>query len=153
MSQDSSDPVAGCYLQPLKNRAVLMNVWAPCTYMVRDWHRGLSCPVHASVQAEILRRLPQDAKHLVRLLAAGQFDHEQAAWEAVLLEPVVMPLEASMSVQQIAQVTFDIAAAVDQLARLMILDCGISPKNIGIQDDGHGCLYDFGVAEVGLGQT
>ena len=121
--------------------------------MVGDWHQVLICPVYASVQAEILRQLPQDAKHLVRLLAAGQFRYNQAAWDAVLVEPVVMPLEASMSVQQIAQVTFDIADAVEQLTQLMILHCDITPKNIGIQDDGHGCLYDFGIAEVGLGQT
>ena len=121
--------------------------------MVGVWHRVLIYPVHAFVQVEILRRLPQDAKHLVRLLAAGQFHFNQADWEAVLVEPVVMPLEASMSVQQIAQVTFDIASAVEQLTRLMILHCDISPKNVGIQGDGRGCLYDFGIAEVGLGQT
>ena len=127
-----------------------MKVWA-------SWSgtgtKSLICPVYASVQVEILRRLPQDAKHLVRLLAAGQFHFKQAAWEAVLVEPFVRPLEASMSVQQVAQVTFDIADAVEQLTWLMILHCDISPKNIGVQDDGHGCLYDFGVAEAGLGQT
>ena len=89
----------------------------------------------------------------MHLLAAGLFHFNQADWEAVLVEPVVMPLEAIMSVQQIVQVTVDIADAVEQLTRLMIVHCDISRKEVGIQDDGHGCLYDFGIAEVGLGQT
>ena len=92
----------------------------------------------------------------MRLLAAGQFHHSRALWQAVLVEPVVKPLEASLSVQQIAQVTSDIAEAVERLAKLMIAHRDISPNNIGYLDDGEGChgwLYDFGAAKVGLGQT
>ena len=72
------------------------------------------------------------------------------------MEPAVKPLEASLSVQQIAQVTFDIADAVEQLAKLMIVHRDISPNNIGYLDNGHSChgwLYDFGAAKVGLGRT
>ena len=50
--------------------------------------------------------------------------------------------------QRIAQVTFDIANAVEQLADLKIAHCDILPNNIGCQDDGRGCLYDNDAAEV-----
>ena len=116
---------------------------------------SLICPVSASVQARILQLLPRSA-NLVRLLAAGQFHYSRAIWQAVLVEPVVKQLEASLPVQQIAQVTFDIAHAVEELAKLMIVHRDSSPNNIGYQDDAHGChgwLYDFGAAKVGLGQT
>ena len=107
------------------------------------------------MQARILQLLPRSA-NLVRLLAAGQFHYSRAIWQAVLVEPVVKQLEASLPVQQIAQVTFDIAHAVEELAKLMIVHRDISPNNSGYLDDRQGChgwLYDFGAAKVGLGQT
>ena len=107
----------------------------------------------ASVQARVLQLLPPDAPHLVHLLAAGNFRHGDTLWDAVLVAPVVALLEASLSVQQIARVTFDIAAAVDQLADLMIVHRDISPNNIGYQADGHGCLFDLGAAKVGSLRT
>ena len=121
--------------------------------MDRAWHRVFICSLLASVQARVLQLLPPDAPHLVHLLAAGKFRHDDTLWDAVLVAPVVALLEASLSVQQIAQVTFDIAAAVDQLADLMIVHRDISPNNIGYQADGRGCLYDFGAAKVGSLRT
>ena len=109
----------------------------------------------ASVQAEILQLLPQTA-NFVHLLATGQFHHSRHLWQAVLVEPVVKPLEASLPVQQIAQVTSDIAHAVEEMAKLMIAHRDISPHSIGYLDDGQGChgwLYDFGASKVGLGRT
>ena len=107
-----------------------------------DWHLNL---LSASVQANILARIPQDSSHLVRLLAAGPYHFSGDNWRAVLVEPVVKPLEAGLPVQQIAQVTFDIADAVEQLTKLMIAHRDI---NLGILD-GRGWLFDFGAAKVG----
>ena len=66
----------------------------------------------------------------------------------MLVEPVVKPLEAGLTVQEVAQVTFDIADAVEQLTELKIAHCDISPNNIGILN-GLGWLFDFGAAKVG----
>ena len=104
--------------------------------------------MHACLQAKILRRLPQNARHLMRLLAAGEFLHNGDTWQAVLVEPFIMPLDAGMPVQLLAQVTWDIADAVEQLTDLMIAHRDISPNNIGVLD-GRGYLFDFGAAEVG----
>ena len=108
------------------------------------------------MQARVLQLLPPDAPHLVHLLAAGKFRHGDTLWDAVLVAPVVALLEAILSVQQLAQVTFDIAAAVDQLADLKIVHRDISPNNIGYLGDGHSChgwLYDLGAAKVGSLRT
>ena len=104
--------------------------------------------VHACLQAKILQRLPPSARHLVRLLAAGEFLHSGDTWQAVLVEPVVTPLDAGMSVQLLAQVTWDIADAVEQLTDLKIAHRDISPNNIGVLN-GQGYLFDFGAAKVG----
>eukprot|EP00891_Asterochloris_glomerata_P002611 jgi/Astpho2/2611/Aster-04314 len=87
--------------------------------------------------------LPPNA-NCVRLLAAGRFNHSRTLWQAVLVEPVVKPLKARLSVQQIAQVTSDIADAMEQLAEL---DCtsGHLAKQRRLPG-GHGChgwLYDL----------
>ena len=108
--------------------------------------------MHACLQAKILQRLPQHAPHLVRLLAAGELLHSGDTWQAVLVEPVVMPLDAGMSVQLLAQVTWDIADAVQQLTELMIAHRDISPNNIGVLG-GRGYLFDFGAAKVGSAST
>eukprot|EP00891_Asterochloris_glomerata_P003367 jgi/Astpho2/3367/Aster-04709 len=67
--------------------------------------------------------------------------------EAVLVAPVVKPLEAGLPVQQMAQVTPDIADAVEQLTTRNIAHRDISPNSIGILG-GRGWLFDFGVAQV-----
>ena len=91
----------------------------------------------------VVQLLPPNA-NCVRLLAAGRFNHSRTLWQAVLVEPVVKPLKASLSVQQIAQVTSDIADAMEQLAEL---DCtsGHLAKQRQLPG-GHGChgwLYDL----------
>ena len=104
--------------------------------------------MYAPVQAFILARLPENSRHIVRLLAAGSYHLSGDTWQAVLVAPVVKPLEAGLLVQQMAQVTSDIADAVEQLTKLKIAHRDISPNNIGILG-GRGWLFDFGVAQVG----
>ena len=110
--------------------------------MVRDWHRVLDLPCIC--------------------VCAGQNPTAPTTQSQPCAPPGswAVPLQhgdlAGLPVQQIAQVTFDIAHAVEELAKLMIVHRDISPNNIGYQDDAHGChgwLYDFGAAKVGLGQT
>ena len=116
------------------------------------WHYGLaSDSLDAFAQAKILTRIwqaLQGSNQIVRLLAAGPYHFNGDDWEAVLVEPVVKPLKAGLCVQKMAQVTYDIADAVEQLTKLKIAHCDISPNNIGILD-GRGWLFDFGAAKVG----
>ena len=84
----------------------------------------------------------------MRLLAAGPYYLSGDTWQAVLVAPVVKPLEAGLPVQQMAQVTPDIADAVEQLTTRNIAHRDISPNSIGILG-GRGWLFDFGVAQVG----
>ena len=66
----------------------------------------------------------------------------------MLVEPVVKPLKAGLSVQQMAPVTSNIAGALEQLTKLDIAHHDISPDAIGILK-GRGWLFDFGAAMVG----
>eukprot|EP00243_Klebsormidium_subtile_P002815 TRINITY_DN15722_c0_g1_i1.p1 TRINITY_DN15722_c0_g1~~TRINITY_DN15722_c0_g1_i1.p1 ORF type:complete len:659 (-),score=121.35 TRINITY_DN15722_c0_g1_i1:163-2139(-) len=103
---------------------------------------------HSEHEGDILIELGQreEVSHVVELLARGTCTYNDCEWDALLLVPVAVRLTRELPVQTLAQVTLDLARAIDKCLEAGVAHRDISLDNIGIVDE-RGVLFDFSAAK------
>ncbi|GAQ90449.1 Putative protein kinase superfamily protein [Klebsormidium nitens] len=103
---------------------------------------------HSGKEGDVLNYLGQceEVSNVVELLERGKCTYNGRDWDALLLIPVAVRLTQELPVQVLAQVTLDLAHAIDACLKVGVAHRDISLDNIGIMD-GRGVLYDFSAAK------